>query len=226
MSIKFKSLTSREQRLLALTLTLLIVIVVGVAGYKGYDHLRIMDRRISSIEQELLNLNEQILQQDTVEAAYSQVVSEHSTVLTKEEIHDSLRREILRLRLSNPDIPESEQKGSEEEKYIVQIPVLREGLLSEEGEGYREYQIRFRVPSCTIKNALEFLKRLEESDLLLRIDSYEMTRPHTSTRISLMIEVTRTVLSEIEIKSPDKYSSDWDSALVIDHQSGSGRAIL
>ena len=218
MSSKTSSLTLREQRLLAATLFLAVTVSVMGIGYKGYDYLRILDRQIANSEQELLNLHEQTLQSRSVDAAYRQVVSEHSTGMTKEEIHDSLRREIYRLALVNPDLPESE-------KYLVKIPALPPGVLHEEGEGYREYRIRFRIPSCRMITALEFLKRLEQSNQLLRIDSFELKRSHSSSRISLTIEVTRTVLSEVEIHAPDDSLAEWDAASINRH-GVSGRRLL
>lgn len=212
MSSMFSSLSEREQYLLWATVSLVALVLLVAVGYKGYEHIRILDRQISNNEQMLLNLCEQTLQTKSVDAAFAQVVSEHSSVMTKEEIHDSLRREIYRLAQKNPNIAESEQKGTESEKYLIQIPVLREGVLREEGDGYREYQIRFRVPTCTLKTALEFLKRLEQSNQLLRIDSFEMARPHASTKLSLTIEVTRTVLSDVEIEVPDPEEMEWGSA--------------
>ena len=98
MSSNFASLTRREQRLLAVTVFLAITVAAVGTIYKGYDHLRILDRQISNSEQDLLNLHEQTLQSRSVDAAFRQVVSEHSTGMSKEEIHDSLRREIQRLK--------------------------------------------------------------------------------------------------------------------------------
>lgn len=220
MSNLLNSLNPRERRLLLITILLLVTVVGSVIVYKGYDYIRVLNRQIANTEQEILNLYEQTLQSESVDAAFQQVVSEHSTEMSKEEIHDSLRREIYRLALKNPNIPESEQKGAE--KDLVVIPMLREGVLREEGEGYREYQIRFRVPKCTLSTALEFLRRLEQSNQLLRIDSFEMSRSHSSSNISLTIEVTRTVLSDIEVKSPDDTLAEWNTA----HALVNGRRLL
>ncbi len=225
MSKNTATLSVRERRLLGLTVALVgSVIVLGI-GYKGYDYLRILNRQIANSEQELLNLHEQTLQSRSVDAAFQQVVSEHSTGQSKEEIHDSLRREIYRLALKDPDTPESEQEKSESSKYLVQIPTLREGVLREEGEGYREYQIRFRIPSCTLETGLEFLKRLEQSNQLLRIDTFELSRPHLTSDISLTIEVTRTVLSEFEIPVPGTEDEGWVTGS-LESTPGNGRTVL
>ena len=212
MSSGFSSLSPRERGLLVLTVALVSSVATLGLVYQGFDHLRTLDRRIASSEQELLNLQTQTLQSRSVDAAFREVVSEHSTAMTKGEIHDSLRREIYRLALKNPDLSESEQAGTGKDRNLVVIPGLREGVLREKGEGYREYQIRFRVPSCSVLAAREFLKRLEQSQLLLRIDSFEMTRSHSSTRMSLTIEVTRTVLSDVEIGPADENLAGWDAA--------------
>jgi type II secretory pathway component PulM len=208
-------------------MTLLSGVVLLGFGYKGNQHLRQLNRQIENREQELMNLSEQVLQQESVDAQYSKVVTKRSTELTREEIHDSLRREIFRLRLKEPNLSESEQEGVGNNRYLVHIPVLREGMLREKGEGYREYQIKFRIPRCTFMQAAEFLKRLEQSNLLLRVDSFELTRSHSSSTVSVMIEVTRTVLSDIEIKSPDRYSLNGGRTRVGQLEtSGSGRAVL
>lgn len=225
MSKKTSTLSAREQRLLGLTVALVASVVFLGIGYKGYDYLNILNRQIANSEQELLNLHEQTLQSRSVDAAFQQVVSEHSTGQSKEEIHDSLRREIYRLALKDPNTPESEQGTNESSKYLVQIPTLREGVLREEGEGYREYQIRFRIPSCTLETALEFLKRLEQSNQLLRIDTFELSRPHLTSEISLTIEVTRTVLSEFEIPLPETEEVGWVSGS-LDTQSAYARRTL
>jgi hypothetical protein len=56
------------------------------------------------------------------------------------------------------------------------------------------------------------LKRLEQSNQLLRIDTFEMSRPHSSQNLSLTIEVTRTVLSDIKIEVVDEDELGWGSA--------------
>jgi hypothetical protein len=213
------SLTAREQRLLILTVILIVTVTIAGFGYKGYDYLSLLDRQIASGEQELLNLHEQTLQSRSVDAAYQQVISVHSTGMTKEEIHDSLRREIDRLAMVDPDNPESK-------RYLIKIPALPPGVLREEGEGYQEYQIRFRVPSCRVIMALEFLRRLEQSNQLLRIDSFKLKRSHSSRLVSLTIAVTRTVLSEVEIKVPIDSASEWDSASSGNADRVDGRRLL
>lgn len=193
-------LNARERLLLVVTIALIGLFAIGALGYKGREHLAMLDRRIDNSEQELINLHTQLLQRESVEAAYNQVIAEHSTGLSQEEVHDSLRREIYRLALKNPDAPE----GDPENPFVVTIPELREGVLRDDGEGYREYQIRFRIPSCRFMSALLFLSRVQSSPLLLRIDELDMSRPHDSKHLSLTIQVTRTVLDEVQSESTQK----------------------
>jgi hypothetical protein len=207
MSSLMSSLSTREQRLMVITIILVLSFAVAGALYTGYGHLHELDRRIANAEQEIVNLYEQTLQKRSVDAAFNNVVAEHSTGQTKAEIHDSLRREIYRLALKDPMVPAKED-------YFISIPTLPEGVLREDGEGYKEYQIRFRVPRTTLVDALEFLKRLEQSNLLLRIDTFEMSRRHMYRDISLTIEVTRTVLSEVTTQPIEADETGWNAAFV------------
>ncbi|PCJ62458.1 MAG: hypothetical protein COA73_06410 [Candidatus Hydrogenedentota bacterium] len=199
------TLNTRERTLAKLTGGLIgIAILVGIF-YRGYDRFTSLDNRIDSLEQEVLNLHHYKAQQEDVETAYRKVVEEHSTKLTMEEIHDGLRREIYRLALRNPDVPYNPQKSIHHNDYMVKIPTLREGILKVEGDGYREYQVRFTIPSCNPLEMLVMTRRLETSGMLLRIDSFDMAREPSGTQLRLTYEVTRTVLDNPE--SDDFFTS-------------------
>ena len=63
------------------------------AGNRGAS----LDGKIAQLEQELLNLTQQSAQRSAVDAAYLEIAATHSSEMTKEEIHDNLRREIFSL---------------------------------------------------------------------------------------------------------------------------------
>lgn len=205
MSSALSGLNPRERFLFAVTLSLVGVIVVGAVAYKAFDHISLLNRRITNAEQDLYNLNTQILQADSVDAAFNEVISRYSTGMTKEEIHDSLRREIYRLALQNPDLPEDQQTAPPGQRYLVSIPSLPQGVLNDDGQGYREYEIRIRIPNAGIHAAVRFLSRLERSELLLRVDELEIMRSHmVDTNVSLNITVTRTILDDVQpVSNPE-----------------------
>ncbi|MFP6584154.1 MAG: hypothetical protein VCD00_16570, partial [Candidatus Hydrogenedentota bacterium] len=186
------------------TMTLVAVLAIGASAYKAQEHLSMLDRSIDNAEQDLINLHSQLMQRESVEAAFNQVIEEHSTPMSQEEVHDSLRREIRRLALKDPTMSDAEQEKVQANQFLLKIPELREGVLRDDGQGYREYQIRFRIPSCRFMSAILFLSRLEASPLLLRVDELEITRAHSSRNLSLTLEVTRIVLDQIqEPETPD-----------------------
>lgn len=198
MSNAIANLNPRERFLLAVTLSLIGIVAIGGIAYKAWDYIGFLNQRISTAEQDLYNLNAQIVQAESVDAAFNEVISQYSTGMTREEIHDSLRREIYRLALHNPNLPEEQQKGNPKGRYLVSIPSLPQGVLNDDGQGYREYQIRFRIPTASVGAAVQFLTRLERSELLLRIDELEITRDHVSTNeVALSLVVTRTILDDV-----------------------------
>lgn len=189
-------LNSREQRLLRFTLLVVGLVSLFLIGFKGLSTLEVLETRIAQAEQDLLSLHTQSLHQQSVDKAFQTVLTPHTTAQSKEEIHDSLRREIYRLALRNPNAAGA-GKLKDKAAYLIHIPELKEGVFRSDSQGYQEYQIRFRVPSSTLLVALEYLKRLETSKLLLRIDSIEITRSHdVAKQVSLHFEVTRTILSD------------------------------
>jgi hypothetical protein len=194
----WENLNPRERNLLLITAAVVSIAVLGYSGIQGKNRIARLDGQISTLEQDVLSLNQLLLQKDIVDNTFKTVVSEHSTNSSVEEIHDSLRREIFRLALARPEIPALEQPVNPNLKYLVQIPRLQEGQLKEEGEGYREYQISLRIPAGTLLNVLMFMRRLEESSMLLSIDSFEITRHPSKVMVSVSLEVTRTVLDNPE----------------------------
>jgi hypothetical protein len=189
------NLSAREKRLAVLTLLVLVGAGCVLLALQARDHVASLDRRIVQLEQELLNLTQQNAQRSAVEAAYLEVVATHSSEMTKAEIHDNLRREIFSLAKRTV----KGKKGQPDRQVsLVKIPTLREGMLREEGEGYREYQVQFRILGTTLPNVMQFLQRIETSSQILRIDGLDLGRPPESTRVHATLVITRTVLD-----SPD-----------------------
>lgn len=195
MTSALTKLSEREKRLAALTLVVIMGAACVLLGLRAYRHVASLDGKVAQIEQELLNLTQQSAQRSSVEAAYREVVAAHSSKMTKEEIHDNLRREIFSLART---IVPGKKGGPARQVELVKIPTLREGLLKEEGEGYREYQIQFRIPSTGVGNLMQFLRRIETSKQILRIDGLDMGRSPGSTKLHATLIITRTVLD-----SPD-----------------------
>ncbi|MCH7910744.1 MAG: hypothetical protein IIB38_14155 [Candidatus Hydrogenedentes bacterium] len=189
-------LNLRERTLAATVVALAALFSSFVVAQRGMRQLHEAEARIDLLEQELVILHEHLAQSALVEEAFRAVAVDHSTRLTKPEIHDHLRREIYRLAQRRPPEPGTPvlATGRDSSDALVHIPVLREGIMSEEGDGYREYQIAFRIPSATIENIVLFMERIRTSDQLLRVDALELARAPHGRNLSAMLEVTRTVL--------------------------------
>jgi len=191
MSSALSNLNSRERLLAGVIGVLVIGGALAFGGMRGYNKLEDLDSQIARLEQELMTLAQQNAQRGSVESAYREVVSEHSSEMTVEEIHDNLRREIFRV----AKVPVAGKDGkADRERILVRIPTLREGLLKEESEGYREYQIQFRVPQARLQNLVRFIQRIETSSQILRIDSLELTRAPDAKLVAAAFVITRVVL--------------------------------
>ena len=191
----FTRLSGREKRLVVLTLLVIVGAASVMLGLQAYNHVASLDEKIAQIEKELLNLTQQSAQRSAVDAAYREVVATHSSEMTKEEIHDNLRREIFSLAKMTV---KGKDGRPDRQVALVTIPTLREGLLKEEGEGYREYQVQFRILSTKVGNVMRSLQRIETSSQILRIDGLDLGRPLESTQVHATLSITRTVLD-----SPD-----------------------
>ena len=195
MASVFRSLSGREKRLAAITLLVLVGSASVMLGLQARNRVASLDGKIAQLEQELLNLTQQSAQRSAVDAAYLEIAATHSSEMTKEEIHDNLRREIFSLAKTTV---KGKDGRPDRQVDLVKIPTLREGLLKEEGEGYREYQVQFRILSTKVGNLMRFLQRIETSSQILRIDGLDLGRSLESTRVHATLVITRTVLD-----SPD-----------------------
>lgn len=194
----WQTLSARERRLALITGGLVAVSVILLSARAALSHLDDQAYQIAQLEQHLVNLMEQDSRRFSVEQAFSRVAAQHSSEWTEEEIHDRLRREIYRLALKEPHEPGQVPPGGLTRRdYMVVVPVLREGTLTEEGDGYREYQIRFQVATSGLADVVRFLERLELSDQSLRIDELELTRAPSGQFVNTSLTVTRTVVDGV-----------------------------
>ncbi len=194
MSNPLARMNPRERLLLSVAGGMVVLAAVFLFGKTAVATVRDLDSNIGERELEIENLTAQAAQADAVNKAYASVVKEHSSDLTAAEIHDALRREIFEL--THMKIPAKGDKPAHEVQY-VRIPTLQEGTLTE-GEGHREYQIRFQIPATSLEGLLLFIERIEASDQLLRVDSVEVARPPQMEAVSATMQITRVVLDNPE----------------------------
>ncbi|MEK7793378.1 MAG: hypothetical protein AAB353_02560 [Candidatus Hydrogenedentota bacterium] len=206
-------LSAREKFLAVITVSLLSIGTVWGTVFKSFSSLNRLDRRIEALELELVNLEEQKSISESAEVAFRGLASEHSTLWTEAEIHDRLRREIFRLSLLKPPAPAADMQDTvlTSQDHIVQIPRLREGTLTDDGEGYREYHLGLRIPPTVPSNLVAFLERLQTSKQFLRIDALDIFRDPSGTELSASIEVTRTIVdaSPEDVKQAEEYVDNF-----------------
>lgn len=200
MSKLLQKLSKREKVLFGATLGVALLAVVYFGGRRAIQTIDMMNTQIDQMETTLLGLRQMEARGRSIEEAYTQVAAHHSSAWTEQEIHDRLRLEIYRLAMENPppeDRPELVRVVTASDfKQLVTIPALRQGTLREDEGGYREYQLRIVIPELTpVRNVVEFLRRLQESNHSLRIDAVEMVRAPDATQLNnIRIDVTRTVV--------------------------------
>lgn len=194
MSDKTTARSPRERKLAAITLALAVFAVAAWALRGGMDRLDYLDRHIAQLEQEIVNLNAQRIEAESAGAVFAALEEGYVSSLSSEELHDALRREIFRLALRDPDSQPPRGPSAMGSQFLVQIPSLDQGQVKREGEGFREYSIRVRIPGSTLANLTTFLDRLHSSPQLLRVDYLELTRPPRGRNVAAVIEVTRMVL--------------------------------
>ncbi len=195
MSSYWAGLSPREKLLFVLTGVAAVGGIALLISTQAVRRIDDLNARIDGLEQELINLTEQDRKTASVEKAFRDVATEHSSRWTEQEIHDRLREEIYRLALANPP-PEGEKPAGEiaHSDYMVQIPTLREGVLHDSGEGYREYRISFRLSPAPPANLLTFLSRIQASRQSLRVDGLELSRDPAGTDVNASLEIVRTVV--------------------------------
>jgi len=184
---------SRERRLFVATAAVLVFAAAALTVRGAWQRIGELDTEIAQKELELENLTAQYVQREIIEARYEKIVKEHSSELTVEEIHDNLRREIYDL--TRVTMPPKDGQPSRT-LTLVRIPTLREGKLIDQGEAFREYQIRFSIQPTFPDFLFAFIQKIEESEQLLRIDELESGRKYNGVPMGGTFVVTRTVLDD------------------------------
>jgi len=171
------------------------IVVLGgfVMKSRAQENLENLDRRISSLEEQVRLNAELVARSESVDRFYSKIAEQHSVLWTDEEIHDRLRREIYRLAMQDYYPPGSDVVIPDDAPRLVHIKSLRAGYLLD-GDGYREYQLSFKPLPTDLKSLITFLARLQTSPQTLRIDALDISRPPTRKEVSATIAVTRTVV--------------------------------
>ncbi|MEX2016042.1 MAG: hypothetical protein WD873_05340 [Candidatus Hydrogenedentales bacterium] len=190
------TMNPREKFLALTTGTLALCFLLALIGLRVSSRLDQLNGRIVQLEQELHNLTEQEAMSLSAVEKFSEMASEHSSTWTEEEIRDRLLREIYRLALHNPPPPETDmtEMTFTPGDYMVKIPELRKGTLNSEGQGYREYLIELRLLPANLENVLAFMERLQTSRQSLRIDSVNLARGASGTKIDANFTITRTIV--------------------------------
>ena len=220
MSSFWEKLSVRERQLAIATAAVLVVSFAFLSSYRAVTRILDLNGAIDRLESRLLACYERDARTVSVDRAYKDIATQHSSSWTEAEIHNRLRDEIYRLQLEDPEV------APEKTKKLVEIPSLRQGVLKDSGAGYREYQLTIKIPSTDIYSLLIFLCRLQQSQQALRIDGLEVARPPESPLVMANILVTRTVVDRVpeegaEEAAPEQAASSifsWDGVRVEDWQ--------
>lgn len=205
--------SSREQRLLLLTVSVLTLALAYLVFLRASDRIAVLDAAIDGLEEDLVFYSEQVQLLSEVDAAYRDIATQHSSAWTQEEIHDRLRREIARL--SMREIPPGDSEvplaGGAGQR-LVEIREMPMGTLIASDDGYREYQIEFRIQPTSIQNITTFLERLHRSPQALRIQTLTLTRQPNSPAVAARMHVIRSVVDTEDagsMRAPDERKGNW-----------------
>ena len=208
----WSKLAPRERRLAVGVVIALLFLLVTTTAVRSVRSLNELDDLIDRLESDLRMYTELEARRVNVQQAYSVVAQQHSSEWTGAEIHNRLRQEIYRLARMNPDAPADTQQEN-----LVEIPTLRQGVLRNSGQGYREYRLNVNIPLTNLPSLVEFLIRLQSSPQSLRIDGLEIARAPQFTAVSARLDVTRTVVDGVEGEqepSAPQQAETWDGATI------------
>jgi hypothetical protein len=194
----------RERRLAVGVVAALLFMFMTTTVVRSVRSLDALDETIDRLESDLRMYTELEARRVNVQQAYSVVAQQHSSEWTEAEIHNRLRQEIYRLARMTPDAPADTQQEN-----LVEIPILRQGVLRNSGQGYREYRLNVSIPQTTLPALIEFLIRLQASPQSLRIDGLEIARHPSLTVVSARLDVTRTVVDGVEGEQGQPAAPQW-----------------
>jgi hypothetical protein len=196
MIAQWEKMSTREQSMFTITILLVLIFVSVMTTSAAMGTLRGLDDDVDRLEQTLINYTQQVERSPAVDIAFARITNQHGSQMTKEEIHDGLRREILRL--SSLNMPSPGQDSITPGKRIVQWNSLPEGELKTGLVGYREYTIKFTTAQGSFQNFILFLRRLNESPQALRVQQLTLQRNFDSEETVLgSLEVARTVVDGV-----------------------------
>lgn len=199
---------SKRERYLALAVAGLFALIglrsVALGALERVDGL---EDTIDRLQQDIRNYRHQIARKQIVERQYERVAAQHSSEWTEAEIYERLRQEVYRLAQNAP--PPLDEDGIPvktvtESGKLVEIPSLDKGILSESGEGFREYKIELKLPKHDLDSVISFLERLQDSPQSLRIDALDLTRRELYSSISADITITRIIVDSADEEARDE----------------------
>jgi type II secretory pathway component PulM len=174
-------LSPREQSLALITGGLIVLALVAFGVVRARGHLARLDDDIVQLETDVINMTRQVAFSESVDKEHAKIAEQHSSAWTAAEIRDKLRTEIR-------DLAEG----------VVTIPSLPDGSLDDTTEGYREYNINFKITNTKLNHLATFLRRLQESPQALRVDQLQLRRAPATNDISGSFYVARTVVDGAE----------------------------
>jgi len=192
-------MSSRERLLFGVTAALVIGLALYIVIAPARAHLQELDDRIGDLEFRLQEYTRVIERSPQVNAAYAKIAEEHGTDLTKEEIHDGLRNELVRLALRDMPPPgQAPQDTGNPGARLINWVQLPEGDLNTGLQGYREYSIEFKTAHTSISNVVDFLRRIQESPYALRVRKLEIIRaPQAESSVMAVIDLARIVVDGV-----------------------------
>jgi len=196
MQTVWQHINPRERKLAVVVACLLAAGVVGIFTKRALTRIQELDDVILRYQTSLVDYTQLVARSQSVDDAYRQIASQHSSAWTEAEIHDRLRQEIYRLAMRNPPpvgVPFSPTKTD----VLVSIPTLQQGNLRTDARGFREYQLSLRIPETSVANLFTFLERLQGSAQSLRIVGLDVSRPPQGELVTAAIDVTRTVVDDV-----------------------------
>jgi Type II secretion system (T2SS), protein M len=195
----WRNISPRERRLVVLTALVVMVAAGYVLTMRALDHVAFLDASITSVENDLAYYSGKAALSAAVERQFEEVAADHSSQWTRPEIHDRLRREIMRLAQRNAPPPGAGQPAAPVRGggLLVDIHELPMGTLDEGTVGYRQYRISFATQPAAINDVVVFLQRLLESPQALRIDGIDLQRRNPrSQAVNASLTVTRTIIDD------------------------------
>ena len=195
----WRNISPREQRLVVLTASVILIAVGYTLTMRALDHVALLDASIVATENDLAYYAGKASLSAAVERQVEEVAADHSSQWTRPEIHDRLRREIMRLAQRDAPTQEAETAAAPVRGagLLVDIHELPMGTLDEGTVGYRQYRISFATQPAGINDIIVFLQRLLESPQALRIDGLELQRRNPrSQSVTVSVSVTRTIIDD------------------------------